>query len=548
MLYPLAMMMMGGAAMNKGRQDREDGEDRRRKMAQEDEDRAFQREDREFARSERQRAVANRNAVAAAAAPEAIADGTVYQPEVDDEGNLMPANPTAGTFKVGEKRFADRATAETAANDPVRKVARMSAALEKGGDIAGAQALRTGYRQEQTAERQGRLADLQLDEHQEKFLNKQFDATLGQMTSFDDLANFITKGNGSASGITLRAQPSADGKKTTLVQVMPDGSTKGTNQTFDNTPQGLERAKASFSKSVGPQDKMTWLHQQAVEAQQAAQMAQTGAHQTAMFAETSRHNRASEGIARMQANTAASKAAAGAGPAQLSLKDMRDFEDDVFKRLGPEFDPKNAIDDAERAKVTAARNAIATRASGVFRINGERGQPITAEVALNALQLAGNRANVRELPANDGKVYPVVLVNGAPVIVGPGSAPKAPAAAPGAPNPWASAPPGGGTMVDGKVVQQGSQPAAPAAAAPGQKQPFQQFLAQNITTPQGKQAIAQRIQQELPVLQSQIDQDTRVMALPAVSGAVKAKLKQRVEAAAQEVEMMTTFLAGNVGV
>lgn len=521
MVYPLAFALMSGAVMNKRRQDGLDDEDRQRRIAQENEDREYQKGEREFARSERARMVGNRERLTAAAAPVAPTDGTVYQPEVDDDGNPMLPNPTAGTFKVGEQRFTDRATADAAAvaeNTPERRVARMSAALEQGGDVTGAQALRTGRRQEQTAERQGKLADLQLDEAQRKHLDSMFDQQLTSSQGWDGLAGVMSTGDAK-----VRVQKTADGKSVQFVKDLPDGRSVPLDRTFEDSVTGLETARALFSRSLKPEQKVEILYRQAQEKRQVEEQA-----------ERVRHNKATEGIQRMAAGTAAAKAAAGAGPAQLSLKDMREFEDDVFKRLGPEFDPKNALDEAERARVTTARNQIATRASGVFRINGERGQPVTAEVALNALQLASNRANVRELQGNDGNVYPVVLVNGAPVIVGPGGPPRAaPAAAPGAP---AGAP----------------AAAPPAAAAPpvagGQPVPFQQFLAQNITTPDGKREISQRIQKELPALLAQIQADTKVMGLAGVDGAVKQRLKARIETAAQEAEMMQAFLAGNAGI
>ena len=129
-------------------------------------------------------------------------------------------------------------------------------------------------------------------------------------------------------------------------------------------------------------------------------------------------------VAANRTATAAERKAAGEdGPAQVTLKDMREFEDDVLKRLGPEFDPKN-LDEGERNRMTRMRNDIATRASGIFRVNAERGAPVTAEVALNAIWLASDRTNLRQAPGSDGLVYPVVVVNGSPVIVGPGQRPK----------------------------------------------------------------------------------------------------------------------------
>ena len=309
MVFPIAMALMGAAVARKGKEDEQDQIDREAERSARAEDRAALRTDRAFQQSERARMAANRDRVAAASAPVEPTDGTVYQPEVDDEGNPMPANPTAGTFKVGEQRFNDLPTAQ-AAGEVVRRK-RMSTAMEQGGDFHGAQQLRTGAVQEQAAQ-------MQVDEAQRKFANARFDETMGQVGSFDDLAGMISKMNGSATGIKLQAQPSADGKKITLVQVNPDGTTTATQKTFDNTARGLEEAKVSFAKSIGPHDKITYLHQRATEEQQAATLA-----------ETARHNKSTEDIARennptkvamlqMRMQEAAAKRAATASTVAIS--------------------------------------------------------------------------------------------------------------------------------------------------------------------------------------------------------------------------------------
>lgn len=535
MVYPLAIALMGRGVKEKYDRDQEDAQDRIDERAARAERRAWERDDREFQRGERTRMVKNRDAIAAAAAPVEPASGEVFQPAVDDEGNAMPANPTAGTFVVDGQRFSDRGAAAAAANTPEKTAERVSRAMMTTGDMAGAQSVRTGARQE-------KLANLQIDAAT---------AAAERDRGLREVGSAIIQGGwGAVPGVYdkyrdgMKATVKEDGKGGATITYMDAAGKQVGSKTYAALPE-------FFADVAGGFDPAKWFDYQSNKADKD----RLAAHQKAVLDETTRHNKATEAnqaLATRASMARAGGAGGGAAPATLSLKDMRDFEDDVHKRLGSEFDPKNAVDDADRARITNARNDVAARASGVFRVNAERGLPVTAEVALNALRLASNPANRREVAGNDGMVYPVVMVNGAPVIVGPGSAPK-PAAQPGAPaapNPWRDAPPGGGTVVDGKVVQQGSQPpAAPAEANPAQQAiPFPEFLAKNITTPQGKQLISQRIQRELPALKATIEQDMKVMALPMVSGAVKARLKARIEAAAQEAEMMETFLAGNAGI
>lgn len=523
MVIPVALALMAGGAYRKVQQDKQDAADRA-------EDREALRKDRAWTDGERQRITRSRARMAEAAAPVAPVDGTVYQPEVDDDGNAMPANPTAGTLKVGDQRFTDAgaaAAAATAANTPAARTARMSAALEQEGDYVGAQQLRAGARQEEASS----LALQQAKDAEAR------QAALREMGSL-----LIENG---WKGVPAVYDRYNDGRK---VQVEEDGEGGATVITTDEsgTEVGRRQFKSLpelFASVAGRFDPTKWLEREDKNAE-TARVQGNADRDYALRAADSKARRDHD--ARMLAlrgrevSIAGQKAAAEAAPAQVTLKDMREFEDDVLKRLGPEFDPKNALEESERSRITAARNDMATRASGIFRVNAERGLPVTAEVALNAIRLASNRANVREQPANDGMVYPVVVINGAPVIVGPG---KAPAPAAPAARPAAAAPPTAAPAAPASAA------AAP-AAAPGATtaMPFQEFLAKNITTPRGKQLIAQRIRQDLPRLQAQIDGDTRVMAMPMVSGAVKARLKQRIDAAALEAQLMQAFIDGNPGV
>jgi hypothetical protein len=102
-----------------------------------------------------------------------------------------------------------------------------------------------------------------------------------------------------------------------------------------------------------------------------------------------------------------------------------------------------------------------------------------------------------------------------------------------------------GTPATGAAAVLGTPAPTPATGAQKGPASFVDFVAKNILTASGKQEIARRIDQELPNLQTRLKAELKVLDNPAVSEEVKAKLRERVSIAAQEVEMMQAFRAGN---
>lgn len=480
MVYPLAFALMGRAAKEKYDSDREDAVDRQARRDREAEERQYLREERQQNREERARMLANRNAVAAAAAPVEPASGEVFQTEVDDEGNPMPANPTAGTFVVDGQRFGDRAAATAAANTPLKTSERVSRAMMSTGDVAGAQALRTSARQERVALQQ---------EADEAFKRSLFNGI--QSGGFDGLASALTQSGADGVGgkAQFRAVKTPDGKMVRLEQIDGD-RVVGVIGEFPNTQEGAITAGFMLDRGTKPENKLAHLQQERKDREERGDKDRTYNLQVRAQDRADDLARRQLAISQRQlalAERASERGAGGAGGAAaptLSLKDMREFEDDVHKRLGPEFDPKNAADDAERSRITTARNEVVARASGIFRVNGERGNLVTAEVVLQAMRLAANPANRLERQGNDGLVYPLVVVNGAPVIVGPGTPPRP--AQPAQP----ATPPGVGGA--GRPAPQ-AVAAAPAGPAPVPAQVDPQRAAADRNA-----AIAQ-IQQQLAV-------------------------------------------------
>lgn len=285
MVLPIAALLMGMGV--------------RSRMKEEDraaEDQAYANDQRNAWREDRKRTVDMRKAVSDAAAPVTPESGEVYQPAVDDEGNAMPANPTAGTFKVAGQRFGDQASADTAAaaaNTPQAQTARMSDAMLKYGDPTGAQALRTGGLHEQAAK-------LTLDKAQREHANKMFNDTLAPLASHDEIAETLNKGLPPGSP-RIKAMPSPDGKKTTYGTVAPDGTITATQHVYDNTPRGLLLAKQDAMKDIPIEHQLTTMHQLALEQHQTDQLASQTEHQKGMLGVAQQNADTQEGWRRDQA-------------------------------------------------------------------------------------------------------------------------------------------------------------------------------------------------------------------------------------------------------
>lgn len=141
MVLPLATMLMAGGVYRKVKQDNQDDEDRALKMQRDAEDREYTLGQRKRTLREQGDADALQASMKTAAAPAAVESGESYQPAVDDEGNPMPANPTAGTFKVAGQRYGEEGAAKKAAdayNSPVATMRRQAQVLTGAGKTSDA--------------------------------------------------------------------------------------------------------------------------------------------------------------------------------------------------------------------------------------------------------------------------------------------------------------------------------------------------------------------------------------------------------------------------
>ncbi len=142
-------------------------------------------------------------------------------------------------------------------------------------------------------------------------------------------------------------------------------------------------------------------------------------HQRGMLGVAEKNAATNEEFRKDQIRIAGMKvAAAGVGSEPtVSLKDLREFEDEANKRVTEIFQPKEGADQNERAGLGAARNAMVAKASTLFQINATRKNPLTAGQILQALELEKDPNNVKVLTGSDGMGYRTVNVNGTQVIL-----------------------------------------------------------------------------------------------------------------------------------
>lgn len=531
MVLPLAIALMAAGGYRKYKQDQVD-EQTAAEEAQ------AKREDRAFTLGERARIVKQRDDTAAAAAPTTVDETPVAMPIGSRD---EPRAPEDVGIRAAGKTFTNRADADKAAaeyNAEPAVAKRVAGVARMAGDYAGSQ-------QVMNLSRQGQLADMQLDEAQAAHLNKLFDDNLQKLGTHDDIANAISESTLGGS-LKVKAVPSADGKKVEYHRVNDDGSTTPTGQSFPVGDKGVLEAKLVMARLTPVSQKLDYLHKQATAEQDQAnkdreftqrkgesdrdfqlrkdEAARRARHDAAMLS----NDTARVGIARMAATKA------GAGQEAVPATPEGTFDRKTAAEIAKDQVQKEADEARAAGKGVMTGQQMAKRVDEIVQAQYQQHTVRFIEsAATRALAQAGND------PAAYAAAFEKVQQLGIPLKrlgelgfkppqrAGAPAQPAAPGAAPAAP---AAA-----------AVPQAA--AAPAAAMP--PVPFQQFVAQNITTSYGKELIRQRVAQELPELQTKIDGATKVMALPMVSGAVKAKLKAQIDGYAQEAQMMQAFIEGN---
>lgn len=520
MVFPLAIALMAAGGYRKYKQDQVDEQEAADDLAAKREDRAFQ-------RSERARMLKQREDVAAAAAPATVDESPVAVPI----GSRDEPQAPEVRIRAAGRTFTNRAEAEAAVaayNTPRARMERQAAVLDQAGDPAAAQQLRT-------TQRQGQLADLNLSTAE---------AAADRDKKLRELGGLLIKGGWKAvpeaytrydDGNT--AKVIEDGKGgATVVSIGPDGKELG-RKAFASMPE-------FFGQLAGTFDPQKWIDSEDKKAETARQQGNADREFKRLEGESDRNFQLRKAEAERRARHDSAMLAndtARVGIARMAAMP----KDPVAATPESTFDAKTAAEiakdqvqkeaDEARAqsggKVTWTAQQIAQRTDSIV-------QALRQQHTIRFIETAAARAlsTAQADPAAYAAQFEKAQALGIPLkrLGEMGFKPPQVQKQPGAPAPSTPAAP---------AVQPVTQPGAAAAAMP-----FSQFVAQNITTPEGKRAISQRVMKELPEIQFQIKGKTEAMAMPLVSGPVKAKLKGEIDRLAQEAEMMQAFLAGNPGI
>lgn len=489
----------------------------------------FKQQQRAQIQAQWQRDQQERDALSQAAQPTQVQ--TVAAPANPDTtdpntGETIRERPLPDTYSVNGQNFgADQQAAGDAAtqyNSP-RMVALRQAAAIQGLDPNKAMQMRTSANAEQ-------MQGLQLDDAQRKHLDTLFMRSLEGANSHQALAQVLSdsKADGQDGAVKFDVVQSPDGSQVSYVKINPDGTKTALPGTFSNDEKGLEKAKMVLNDRLPPDVKLTHLHQQSLEDMERQKITEQARHDKATednFAERS-------ALQLEAAQLRAALRASAAGAASSKADHFGEKEWDAAAKIDKEM---TGIDDGTGRMVPSPDLRVARQAAfNQARASGQYSPQEAAERADTAVALIRQKAEARVKAAPKDK--PLSTTDAIRQViqeansVNPG-APRGGQPAPAAP---ARARPG---MDASAAPAPGTAPAGPV--------PFQQFLAANITTPEGKREIAARIQSERQGLWDQLAADARVVATPGIEPTVKASLQQRIEQNKQTLEAMQAFLDGN---
>lgn len=478
-MYPLAIALMGKAASDKMRQDDQDQIDREANRQWQNEERAFTRSQRARMVTEQQRQDAERSAVIEASKPVVPTSGQIGDVGgEDEEGNPLAPNPTAGTFMVGGQRFADRTAADAAAvkaNAPAMVSERAARAMMSHGNLQGAQALRTGARQEQVADLQ--LSQAQLADERDRGLRE-----VGRLILSGGWASVPTVYDKYRDG--AKAAVKEDGKGgATITYAGADGQTIGSKtyktlvEFFADVEGGFNPTKwFDYQNNKADKDRLQANWEKEFSLRQDAE-SRRATHEARMLTMAERTARAAEG-----------KANAGGdefdrNTATAIAKEAVTKEADLAAKEGK---PMSAVAMAER---------VDDIVSSMLQTHINR---VTISTVKRELSLAqGDPAAYATVYAKAARVLPQAML----VAMGFKNPNAAPPAAPGTPAATIQqAPPGGVTFQGGKWVQQAPSPMAGPTPAPGQPEaptvagltPDQAALATQVDTARGAATAARQ--------------------------------------------------------
>lgn len=530
-----------------------------------EEDRAYKREQRDRERQQNQREDTLRSDLEAAGKPVQPQDASTYQPAVDDDGNAMPANPTEGRLSVAGKMVApDQVDAALAqANTPGARAERMAGAYEKAGMVDKAQSVRTGALQGETAAIQAR----QIKESDER------DRALREV------GGLLLKGGwGAVSKVYERyndgytADVTEDGKGGAIVVTKDKDGKEVSRDTYTDLPQLFARVGGAFDHKLWTAD----VKERKKEAREEAKDKSEADYKAGMLGVAQQNANTNEAY-RLQMADAATTKAEKSGKSAFERMDEHDrlaytnlnkqaleLQQEIAKaELGGMSDP--AV--VQRYRSQAA--ALQLQASALLKKYDQTPAPDPLKIRGGGKDApapaggdSGTRVSPEEQRRRDADRIPIleaelqratspedraalereiarVRQQAGPSMVrtsAPAAMP-APAAAPA------------GRMAAGPAAipattreQQAVAPAQPQQQAAPE---FQQFLAQNITTPHGKHAIAQRIKAELPLVQQGTLANARLAQDPNAPPVARQAAAAKAEALGVQAAQMQSFMDGN---
>ncbi|MBA3622935.1 MAG: hypothetical protein H0W48_00395 [Methylibium sp.] len=394
-------------------------DDRRKK------DDEWREEQRAWMRKDREEAGALKSAVSDAAKPVSMVDASVYSPSVDDEGNAMPANPTAGRMSVLGQSYNDPAQAQAAlqqANSPNAQMSRVADAYSGAGQAEKAISIRASMRQNE-------VADLQAESLKARATQERMMRGLGKayrVGGVDALANFATENYD--DGKTYKAER-GQGEAFTMVQFGKDGKEIG-RQPFETVDEFVKIAAAEADPLKFIESKQAAAEAGRKEAREDRRLDSKEAREDRRIDIQDRRADMSE--RRMESLIAATTARAkGEGaPGAVAIEDFRKFNGDFAAYLP---DTKTATTPEEASAITSKNARTTAQAQAMFQTNAGFGVVLTAPEVRAAMEAAQDPKNVQIRP-NNGQMYETVTINGKTVATSGAvqARPPAPPAAAGA--------------------------------------------------------------------------------------------------------------------
>jgi hypothetical protein len=521
------------------------------------EDRAFDLEQRQRTRDQWKRDDDLRTSMTNAAKPVSVEDGSVYQPSVDDEGNAMPANPTAGRLKVGGKTFTDPAQAQDEAarqSTMPASMRRQAGALQGAGKLTEAQQLSAAAKK---LEEEGVLDVL--------------DRNIKRLPSVDDIRN----GKGVDFDIDGVADYNANGKDRlpegakgrAKVLKLPNGqeiadfevvgadgkvllpSARKVEALYGYSRAERERADREMygqGKTIEHQGTMQKLQERGVAVQE-TNAANTAEYHRGMLGVAQRNAATAERTAK--ANAAAKEPVAETPENTFDRKLASDIAKDLVKKEAEEAaiggKPMSAAAVARRTDelvnaqfVTHQNRFIATNvqrsltaaSSDPAEYSAAYGKALKLMPQAELLKLGFKPPAGSKTPAGAAPtVQPAITMDQlqaqlrAEAAAKGQGAPASPAAA-GAP---------------------GAAVAAPASAPAAADDSFGALLTANVMTPHGKAKIAQHVKANLPATQQAVLNAAQQAQNEALSPNVRNVMKARAEQMGREAQMMQAFMDAN---